>query len=134
MEKIVAEITYTGNNYCAYIPELSGVCSVGKTLEEIISNIESATRFHLEGMREDDDVIPPRFKGDYCLEYKLSSEALLHAFSGIFTKAALSKITGINQRQLWHYEAGIRKPRAAQRKRIEEGLHKLANQLLSISL
>ena len=39
-----------------------------------------------------------------------------------------------DQRQLWHYASGMRKPRPAQRKRIEEGLHKLGAELLKIGI
>lgn len=55
-------------------------------------------------------------------------------YSGVFTKAALSRVTGINERQLWHYAAGVRKPRRAQAKRIEEGIHRLGKELLTIQL
>ena len=37
---------------------------------------------------------------------------------------ALEKLTGINQKQLHHYATGLRKPREAQRKKIETALHK----------
>ena len=47
---------------------------------------------------------------------------------------ALSRITGINYRQLWHYASGMCKPRPAQRKRIEDGLHRLGHELLSIGV
>lgn len=134
MEKAVIEITYTGNNYSGHLPLLPGVVSTGDTLDEMISNMKQAVEFHLEGMRQDGTVVPPIFDAPHTLECKLTSEALLHAFDGVFTKAALSRITGINERQLWHYEAGLRKPRPAQRRRIETGLHNLARQLLSISL
>lgn len=134
MEKAIVEITYTGNNYSGYLPMLPGVVSTGNTLEDMITHIGEAVEFHLQGMREDGDPIPATFADGYCLEYKLTSEALLHAFSGVFTKAALSRLTGINERQLWHYESGLRKPRPAQRKRIEAGLHNLAHQLLAITL
>ena len=51
-----------------------------------------------------------------------------------FTNAALLRITGINERQLWQYASGIRKPRPAQRKRIEEGLLQPGTQLLTIGM
>ena len=41
---------------------------------------------------------------------------------GIFTKAALERITGINQKQLGHYASGIKKPRRAQVEKIEKAL------------
>jgi len=134
MEKVTVDIYYTGNNYCAYAPILLGCVSTAATLSEIKKNIKEAIEFHVESSLEDGDAIPDVFKGDYELEFRLSIEALLNAYSDIFTKAALSRITGINQRQLWHYASGLRKPRPTQRKRIEQGLHKLGAELLTIEV
>ena len=44
------------------------------------------------------------------------------------------KLTGINQKQLWHYAKGISKPRQEQRRKIENALHKLGSELVSLSL
>jgi len=134
MEKVIVDIYFTGNNYCAHAPVLLGCVSTAATLSEMKKNIKEAIEFHVEGSLENGDSIPEVFKGEYELEYKLSTEALLNAYSDIFTKAALSRITGINQRQLWHYASGIRKPRPAQCKRIEEGLHRLGAELLTIGV
>ena len=134
MQKITVDIYYTGNNYCAHAPILPGCISTANTLLEMKKNIKEAIDFHVESSLEDDDTIPEVFKGEYELEYRLSIEALLNAYSDIFTKAALSRITGINQRQLWHYASGLRKPRPTQRKRIEEGLHRLGTELLTIGV
>ncbi len=49
-------------------------------------------------------------------------------------KQHCSRITGINERQLWHYASGLRKPRPTQRKRIEDGLHRLGAELLTLSV
>jgi predicted RNase H-like HicB family nuclease len=46
------------NNYSAYVPDLPGCVSTGKTLEEVTRMIKEAIEFHLEGMREDGDPIP----------------------------------------------------------------------------
>lgn len=134
MEKVMVDIYYTGNNYCAYAPILLGCVSTADTLEEMKKNIKEAIDFHVETSFENNDPIPVVFKGEYQLEFKLSTEALLNAYSNIFTKAALSRITGINERQLWHYASGSRKPRPAQRKRIEDGLHRLGAELLTIEI
>ena len=45
-------------NYGAYIPDLPGCVSTGKTLAEVRRNIREAIRFHLDGMREDGEPIP----------------------------------------------------------------------------
>ena len=134
MEKVIVDIYYTGNNYCAHAPILLGCVSTASTLSEMKKNIKEAIEFHVEISLKDGDTIPEVFKGDYELEFKLTTEALLNAYSDIFTKAALSRITGINQRQLWHYASGMRKPRPAQCKRIEDGLHRLGTELLNIEV
>lgn len=134
MEKIVVDVYYTGSNYCAHSPMLLGCVSTAATLSDIKTNIREAIEFHVESSLQDCDTIPEVFRGEYELEFKLSIEALLNAYSDVFTKAALSRITGINQRQLWHYASGIKKPRPLQRKRIEDGLHRLGKELLNIEV
>ena len=134
MEKVIVDIYYTGNNFCAHAPILSGCVSTGATLDEMKKNIKEAIEFHVESSLIDNNSIPAVFKVEYELELKLTTEALLNAYSDIFTKAALSRITGINERQLWHYASGMRKPRPEQRKRIEDGLHRLGEELLSVNV
>lgn len=132
VKKVIVEVTYTGNNYCAYLPILPGCVTTGDSVNEIEKNIADIVPFHLEGMRESNELIPDVFNGEYKFVYHLSVEALLNHYSGIFTKAALARITGINERQLWHYASGLRKPRKAQADRITKGLHQLGNELLSV--
>jgi predicted RNase H-like HicB family nuclease len=76
MERVMVEIEYTGNNYCAHAPLLSGCVSTGDTLDEIKKNIKEAIELHVEGSIEDGegDLIPEVFKGEYELVYNLSVE------------------------------------------------------------
>ena len=134
MKKVTVEIFYTGKNFCAHAPELPGCISTADNLGAMKKNIKEAIEFHVGNSLRDNDPIPEVFKGDYELEFILSAEALLEAYSSVFTKAALSRVTGINQRQLWHYAAGVRKPRRKQAKRIEEGIHQLGRELLTVRL
>ncbi len=54
------------HNYSAYVPDLPGCVSTGKTLDEVKRNIREAVEFHLEGMREDGLPIPePATISDY---------------------------------------------------------------------
>jgi predicted RNase H-like HicB family nuclease len=46
-------------NYSAYVPDLPGCVSTGRTLEEVERNIKEAIEFHLEGLREDGEPVPP---------------------------------------------------------------------------
>ena len=52
------------------MPELPGCISTGRTNDEIISNIQKAIEFHLEGIKEDGDKPPVSFSGKYELVYK----------------------------------------------------------------
>lgn len=46
------------NNWCAYLPDLPGCVSTGKTWEEMRQMIQEAVEFHLEGMIENGDPLP----------------------------------------------------------------------------
>ena len=77
----------------------------------------------------------PKFlQSPYQLIYRFDSESLLAYYKGIFTNAALERITGIHQKQLQHYATGLRKPRKVQLKKIQTALHQLGNELLAVEL
>ena len=45
-------------SYGAYIPDLPGCVAVAETREEVVTLIQEAIIFHLEGMIEDGETIP----------------------------------------------------------------------------
>jgi predicted RNase H-like HicB family nuclease len=47
------------NNYSAYVPDLPGCIATGGTIKEVEREIREAIEFHLDGMREDGEPIPP---------------------------------------------------------------------------
>lgn len=47
------------NSYGASVPDLPGCIAVGETLEEVRTLITEAIVFHIEGMRENGEVVPP---------------------------------------------------------------------------
>lgn len=57
--KYAVVIEKAENNYSAYVPDLPGCVATGVTIEEVESEIREAIEFHLEGMREDGEPIPP---------------------------------------------------------------------------
>lgn len=59
---------------------------------------------------------------------------LLLKYEKVFTLAGLSKISGINQKQLSHYKNGISIPRDKQNKKLIESLHKLGKELVEIEI
>ena len=46
------------SSFGAYVPDLPGCVAVGETEAEARELIREAIEFHLDGMREDGDVIP----------------------------------------------------------------------------
>jgi len=52
-------IEHLGNNYSAYVPDLPGCIATGASKAEVETLIRDAIAFHLAGMREDGDAIPP---------------------------------------------------------------------------
>jgi len=131
METIKVHIDWE-DNYGAASDAVLGCVATHKTFEGIKEAYASALEFHLEGMRKDGDKIPEVLQGNYKLEFELTAQALLHHIDGIITRAALSRITGINEKQLGHYMTGHRTPRPAQREKIIVGLHKIGSELNSV--
>lgn len=112
--------------YWAYIPELEGVSGIG-------DNVTEAKNSMLEGLRIQQELgnIPT---ANYSIKYQFDIISLLSYFKGILTNAAFERLTGINQMQMSHYANGLKKPRKAQREKIEKALHQLGEELISIHL
>jgi predicted RNase H-like HicB family nuclease len=134
MEKILATVGMTENNYSAFVIIGDGIAvATGKTFEKLKKQMRSAVEFHLDGMREDGDDIPQAFN-DYELVFKFDPESLLLYYKRIFTNSALKKLTGINDRELQHYASGKTKPQPAQSRQITKALHDLGKELLGVEL
>ena len=56
--KYVVVYERTGTGWSAYVPDLPGCVSAGKTREETERLMKEAISFHLESMREDNEPIP----------------------------------------------------------------------------
>ncbi|MFN4146196.1 MAG: type II toxin-antitoxin system HicB family antitoxin [Runella sp.] len=133
MEKIIIVIGIAKDGtYGAYSENVDGIYGMGCTIEKV----KTSALQGLEILRKEaPQQLPPwAVEKDCEIQFKFDTESLLNYYKGIFTPAALSRITGINQRQLQHYASGLKKPRAAQVKKIEAGLHNLAKELLTIDL
>ena len=46
-------------SFGAYVPDLPGCIAVGETRDEVLTSIHEAIEFHLEGLKEDGQPIPP---------------------------------------------------------------------------
>ena len=134
MNRITIIIERAEVNFSAYVKEVDGITASGKSIDEIKESISGAIAEFVASCRELGCEIPSELQGDYEIIFELDIQSLLTIYEGIFTKSGLEKLTGINQKQLWHYAKGISKPRQEQRRKIENALHKLGSELVSLSL
>lgn len=126
MENLKIIIGASKDHFGAYAENFEGIYGAGDTpalaIENVLQAIEIVKRTnHAEILNSE-------------VEFKYDAESFLKYYSKIFSKPALEKITGINQKQLHHYASGIKKPREAQRRKIENALHNLGKELLAVRL
>jgi len=58
--------------------------------------------------------------------------SFLNHYENILSKSGLEKVTGINQKQLWHYSSGKRQPRPETAMKIQKRIHQFADDLRQV--
>ena len=133
MRTVEVIVEHAGNNLSAYI-DGAPVITVGNDVKEIEKNMKEAVELYLESCKEMNIASVEILQGEFTLKFKIDAATFINYYSSIFTKAALSRITGINERQLWHYAAGVHKPRKQQLEKIQKGINALTEELAAINL
>lgn len=116
--------------FSAYAENIEGIYGGGDTVAEAKKSILDA----IELYKKYNSNVPSLIKGKYEIVYKFDTQSLLNYYKGVFTNAALERITGINQKQFHHYATGLKKPRVTQAKKIETALHSLGSELMAVEL
>ena len=137
MEKHILniDVSWTGKNFCcAWSDEEAGTVVVtAKSLFKLKKDFEESLKLHIQACIDDGDNIADYLSnGEYALNYVLDTAALLRDAESYTTLAAISRATGINQKQLSHYANGIKQPRPLQRSRILDGLHLIGSEILAL--
>lgn len=134
--KIHVDVSWTGDNFCgSWDDGHEGVVLVtAKSFQKLKDDFTESIRLHIQGCVEDGDVFPEYLvSGDYDIEYNLDAAALIRNAETFTTMSAISRISGINQKQLSHYANGVKHPRPIQIARIKAALAIIGTQLLSLS-
>ena len=118
--------------FSAWAENIPGIYGEGESVKELKEDIQKAIALFKE--QNDEKNIPEGLKGDYNIEWHFDVQSFLQYYSGIFTKAALERITGINQKQLGHYASGLKKPRKAQVEKIENALQRFFDDMRMVHL
>lgn len=135
MEKVVMKTSYTDTGFCCMCDLLPGWTTSGsKDFRKFDVFVKESIGFYIDCAKKDGDEYPSVFDGVYELEYQFDIRALLNYYQRVLPFSGLQLITGIDQKQLAHYAAGRKQPRASRAKQIELSLHKFAEELQEVNV
>ena len=118
---------YKYSAYMDYYDFDFGLAGFGNTAKEAIDDF-------YECYEEEKAMCANEGKAAPELEFEIQYDvcSFLDYYGGILSKSGLEKVTGINQKQLWHYSSGKRHPKPATAKKIQERLHSFAEDLRQV--
>lgn len=128
-------VSWSGENFNGGIgdPNLGAIVVTASTLKEFKQEFEESLKFHIDGLTQDGIELPEYItSGNYRIVYDLEATALLKEAERFTTLAAISRATGINQKQLSHYATGLKQPRQSSRDKIIQGIHAIGRMALSL--
>lgn len=118
------------DHYGAWVKDVEGIYGAGETLEAVESNIREAVALYIEY----NENIPEILKGYFEIGFVFDISGLVKYYSQFISLPAMEKLTGVNQKQLWHYANGYKKPRKDTAEKIEKGLKDFAEELEGIKI
>lgn len=133
MEQVIISTSRTERGYSGSCELLPGwIVSFTGDFSSFVEYVKESIVFYVECAKEDYEEYPEVFDHVYELLFKMDIQSLLYCYDKILTRAALSRLTGINERQLGHYICGRSKPRPAQSGKIVNALHALGKELQAV--
>ena len=132
MGKIIMVIEKSKDHYGAYSENCDGIYAAGKNVEAVKADTFEAIRLLKKNLPE--SRWPEQIKGDFEIEWRIDVPSFLEYYSKYMSLSGMEKMTGINQKQLSNYLNHRAKPRRKQTDRIKNGIHRFAEELLSITL
>ena len=121
------------DGYGVSFPDIENIFGFGENLKAAKADAYKVLEYYMDILNKNNETLPEILRGGYELDFEFDIESLLKHIEGIVTKTALAKASGINPVQLSHYSSGLKKPRKEQKEKIINGLHKLGQELLSVS-
>ena len=130
MGKITVTIERGQDHYAAWANEIPGIYAAGETIDAVKNDVQNAIRIY----KKNKSNIPEELKGNIDIKWNFDVESFMEYISGTFSKRALSRMTGINEKQLGHYASGLKKPRPATVEKIENALRQFVNDMSQVHL
>lgn len=136
LQVLTINVSKTPDGYSASCDIIPGwIVAHSGNFESFEEYIRESIEFYIECAQADGDSYPEILTSpNLTIKYKFDIQSLLCHYQNIFSFAALQYITGVNQRQLWHYAAGRSKPRQKQAEKIVQALNQLGKELVSLSV
>lgn len=104
-----------------------GLLGQGNTVAETIADFYNSYG-EMQSMYAQEQKACPEL--EFVFKYDIPSFLQYYAYA--FTLAGLERITGVNQKQLGHYIAGVRKPSEKTVRKIEDRIRSFAKDLESV--
>jgi predicted RNase H-like HicB family nuclease len=128
MEKIIVTIAKGDSSYAAWIDSIPGIYGQGDTVDDAKKELSEGLFLYV---KHNEDV-PEILKHDFSFEYRFDIPSFLEYYSKIFSKPALEHITGINQKQLFHYASGLRKPSERTVEKMDSAFRRFAGEMSQV--
>lgn len=119
--------------YTAYCSEHPALFGGGNTPAEALDELRETLRLVKKDGREIAFIYPEWLDGPFEFQTRWNVKDLMAYYAGIITPAALSRLSGINPKQIWSYMHGVSTPRKAQLQKMETALQQLGRELMHIS-
>lgn len=136
MQQLIINTSKTDKGYCCSCDIIPGwVVAYEGDFDGFENYVRESIAFYVECAKSDGEAYPEILDAtDLAIHYRFDVQSLLAHYQNIFSFSALQYITGVNQRQLWHYAAGRSKPRPKQAEKIVSALNHLGKELVSLSV
>ena len=128
MEKLIVTIAKGDKSYGAWVDSIPGIYGQGDTVQEAKKELEAGLELYVKYNKE----VPAILQEEFEYEYQFDIASFLEYYSKIFSKPALEHLTGINQKQLFHYASGLRKPSEKTVKKIDSAFRRFAGELSQV--
>ena len=104
-----------------------GLSGFGKTAQEALSDFYECYKEEKAMCANEGKECP-----ELLFEVHYDVCSFLNYYENILSKSGLEKVTGINQKQLWHYSSGKRQPKSVTAMKMQERIHKFADDLKQV--
>jgi len=128
--KVILEKSNTG--YSAYEKEIAGIYTTGKNIQEVKENIQEVIEVQVEYLEEQGKIEDAQKLKDAELEFYLDVKQFFQEYKFI-NKSAFAEAIGEKPGYIRKITSGLVKLSDDKSLKIQEGLHKLGKELLSVN-